>query len=388
MNTFFDDRPLARSLLPLPDEGLFGFLLRLGHRLDESPLQLGKRIGLGRSRSTQIASTIPSRFILQLDDFRLESFARATRLGTETVDALTLRPLARHYPPLAEALTPIGRRIALPHWLRIESTRYCPSCLAGDGSAIQNRHGGPWKRRWHLPVVFACLDHDTYLRAVCPTCGHRPLHCTPSTSWTLPSQGSSHLHPAQCRQDLDNWARDSCGARLDEPVGNPDMPPLDPAIATLQQDLLDRLESTADPATSSEFFGNLSVLAAIISAAWPNHPELPAPAELLDAFNAHAEEQSALLPHGKRTPGRRSPTGWTALPKSAPATAALLVMASHCLRLSDPDLREQLAELLARVPGRYYADWGGIFDWTQTGHCPTSFRFEIQDGTDDIVEAA
>ncbi|MEU4119077.1 AAA family ATPase [Kitasatospora sp. NPDC028055] len=139
------------------------------------------------------------------------------------------------------------------------------------------------------------------------------------------------------------------------------------------------LDPAADPAASSEFFDNLSVLAAIISAAWPNLPELPAPAELLDAFNAHAEEQSALLPYGQRTPGRRSPTGWRALPNSAPATAALLAIATHCLHLPGPDLKKQLAELLGHVPGRHHADWGGIFDWTKTAHRSTSLRFEIHD---------
>ncbi|MEU9190772.1 TniQ family protein [Streptomyces sp. NPDC048484] len=39
------------------------------------------------------------------------------------------------------------------------STRYCPSCLAGDGSAIQQRHSGPWQLAWRLAANFACLEH-------------------------------------------------------------------------------------------------------------------------------------------------------------------------------------------------------------------------------------
>lgn len=42
------------------------------------------------------------------------------------------------------------------------ATRYCPDCLSGDGSAIQESLGGPWLKAWHLPVVFACPAHQHY----------------------------------------------------------------------------------------------------------------------------------------------------------------------------------------------------------------------------------
>lgn len=38
--------PLPRSLEPLPDESLPGFLLRLTHRLDLTPHQLARRVTL------------------------------------------------------------------------------------------------------------------------------------------------------------------------------------------------------------------------------------------------------------------------------------------------------------------------------------------------------
>jgi hypothetical protein len=40
------------------------------------------------------------------------------------------------------------------------AVQLCPACLAGDGSPIQNLHGGPWQRAWRLPVFFLCLQHQ------------------------------------------------------------------------------------------------------------------------------------------------------------------------------------------------------------------------------------
>ena len=51
------------------------------------------------------------------------------------------------------------------------ATRYCPECLAGDGSAVQESFGGPWLKAWHLPVVFACPAHRRLLEHRCPECG-------------------------------------------------------------------------------------------------------------------------------------------------------------------------------------------------------------------------
>ncbi|MEV0537702.1 TniQ family protein [Kitasatospora sp. NPDC050463] len=43
-------------------------------------------------------------------------------------------------------------------WLFNKVPRYCPRCLAGDGTAIQ-QHGAPWKKAWPLPVAFVCPVH-------------------------------------------------------------------------------------------------------------------------------------------------------------------------------------------------------------------------------------
>ena len=39
-------RPLPRSLDPLPDESLIGFMLRLSHRLDLPPARIATLTGL------------------------------------------------------------------------------------------------------------------------------------------------------------------------------------------------------------------------------------------------------------------------------------------------------------------------------------------------------
>jgi hypothetical protein len=39
-------RPLPRSLDPLPDESIIGFMLRLAHRLEITPTRLVKLTGL------------------------------------------------------------------------------------------------------------------------------------------------------------------------------------------------------------------------------------------------------------------------------------------------------------------------------------------------------
>ncbi|MEU5231687.1 TniQ family protein [Streptomyces anulatus] len=64
----------------------------------------------------------------------------------------------------------IRARGVFPAWLLTTSTRYCPECLVGDGSPIQQRHGGPWQSQWRMATNFACLEHRSFLRTTCPAC--------------------------------------------------------------------------------------------------------------------------------------------------------------------------------------------------------------------------
>jgi hypothetical protein len=77
------------------------------------------------------------------------------------------------------------------------STRYCPWCLAGDGSRIQQAHGAAWQKRWHLPVVFACTVHRQLLLHRCSQC-QRPVGSRRGGG-LLPRLHDATLHPAQCR---------------------------------------------------------------------------------------------------------------------------------------------------------------------------------------------
>jgi len=162
-------RPLPRSLDPLPDESLPGYLLRLAHRLDLTPQRVAELTGLAKP-----GGAAPAEHMLDLDETTLDAFARATRLTTREVGSLLLLGLAERYPLDRNNLIGQPRQLRgimqQDSWLLTNSTRSCPDCLTGDDSIIQQRHGGPWRRHWRLPVVFACAQHRRLLEHRCPAC--------------------------------------------------------------------------------------------------------------------------------------------------------------------------------------------------------------------------
>lgn len=112
--------PLPRSLDPLPDESLPGYLLRLSSRLDLTPGELG--------RTTGLVST--------------------SRLSCEEARLLTLSTWRRNYPPIQRWLPPLhGHAPQIDKWILGALDRYCSTCLAGDDSPIQREYGGPSGRR-------------------------------------------------------------------------------------------------------------------------------------------------------------------------------------------------------------------------------------------------
>src|SRR6266545_7512392 len=141
-------RPLPRSLDSLPGESLAGYVLRLAHRLDRSPGRIAVLTGLGRGSTRADRSTaVPVGRLLHLDTATAARFAHATRLSAQEVAGLCLDNLRQHYPPLDLDYQAAGSRQAngirgLASWVFTQSTRYCPQCLAGDGSPIQQAHGG------------------------------------------------------------------------------------------------------------------------------------------------------------------------------------------------------------------------------------------------------
>ena len=104
--------------------------------------------------------------------------------------------------PLATGDQRGPRSLASP-WVFTSATRYCPQCLAGDGSPIQLQHGGAWQKAWRLPVVFACPAHRRLLEYLCPSCRQPPMSAAPgSPAWLIPRAFDGGLHPAQCRAAL------------------------------------------------------------------------------------------------------------------------------------------------------------------------------------------
>lgn len=91
-------------------------------------------------------------------------------------------------------------------WLFNDSPRYCPRCLAGDGSTVQQKYGGPWKKVWQLPIAFLCPDHRAYLHHGCPR-KHETSRVTPSSR--APSMSACTLPNAACRNLESSTSRGS-----------------------------------------------------------------------------------------------------------------------------------------------------------------------------------
>lgn len=375
-------KPLPRSLLPLPDESLTGYLLRLSHRLDESPLRLAGRTGLiAQLDYSRYSGPVRQPSMIELPEDLAHAFAAAVRLTPATVGDLTLMPFQQTYPPVAGE---IHRRRSKPRagpltaWISLRSTKFCPHCLAGDGSTIQQRHGGPWKRQWHLPVVFACLEHDTFLHDTCPHC-RRPIHSGRYTNPYLqmvPAAAAAGLHPAQCRTRT--GSDQYCQGRLDQHAAfhHQQLPPLTPQTAALQRRLLDLIHPDATGPENFQHFADLLVLTTLVTQARPRRPDLPAPPELTPALDAHVERQESQITTRPAREGFSSKSlSWAAEPQDAPATAAILTIAEHCRDSSNRTLRDTLGSLLEHSADRRHPRWGQV--WKQLEHCSEDFRNEL-----------
>lgn len=308
-------RQLTRSLDPLAGESLGGYLLRLAYRLRLSPIRLAHRTGCTRGPAT---TQLGRRLLLDLD---IERFARATRLTSNEAAALTLTAWADRYPPIARSLHQTTKPPWIDDWLFNDIPRYCPRCLAGDGSIIQQQYGGTWKKVWHLPIAFACPDHGVLLEHGCPN-KHPPAAIPQLISQTA----DCTLRPAQCR----GLQRDqpasrgrttpSCGARLDRPAAIND-----PGAGALeaQHRLLDLFDPRHPAETAAHFFTDVRVIVALLCASWPFgegriDPRMRTPVAHHVRWLGSGTRQSFDLP-----------------PKDPAATAALLTAAVNILDTTD-----------------------------------------------------
>ena len=208
--------PLGRSLIPLPGESLPGFILRLSCRLQLPPARLAALTGLVPAGHS--GARVPVSLLTEIPEPARRTFAHMTRLTTDKVAQLGLACLQERYPlPAGAAKNPAtvplsGLLVFAP------ATRYCPDCLAGDRSPIQDAFGGPWRKIWHLPVVFACTLHQRLLEDRCPECGQ----VTHSRYLGVPPRCSPRC--AQARSTPPNAGRRSipAGAGPCPPAAAPD----------------------------------------------------------------------------------------------------------------------------------------------------------------------
>lgn len=363
--------PLPRALAPLPGEGLPGLLLRLAHRLDLSPNMVLARGGILTSRRPYTSG----QYLLDLGEHRT-TFAHAMRLTPVEASRLTFAPDADRYPPITASVHARTRRNYLyDAWVFTRFTRCCPHCLAGDGSVIQQRHGGPWKIRWRLPVSFLCLEHERFLQDTCPGC-ERPAHSSDHAgSRFLPMPAHSGLHPAQCRNPTTGLTSDRllCGTRLDDISAHTPQPAVTPPFTRLQNQIDDLLSPRADPTQASRYFTDLRVMAAVLQATWPLGKDF-APAELSDALDLHVDQLR------RRQGARGDHVGrvrWDAPPRSATASATLLAGADTLLAMNTTARQDALRTMLPSAPAKGSKQWGRT--WTHLrDHASTHLRSEVE----------
>jgi len=307
---------------PLAGESLQGFLLRLSCRLRIAPLRLARLTGCTAATSQGISRQA-------MLDLGTEAFARAARLTESEAAALTLLPWAARYPPISTALSRHGlRRPAIREaWLFTPGIRYCPSCLRGDLSPVQEQYGGPWQKYWLLPIAFACPRHRVLLMDGCPQ-EHSPAE---QGNWQLIRHAdSSALHPAQCRRAAHAAGRGRnsppCGARLDL-AGAAASPGQDTIEA--QQRLLGLLGDLHSTETAVSIFTDIRVVTALLCDSWPLGRDLMDP-RMAAAASEHVRQLNA-----------RSYRALDKPPRSILATAGLLTAAIAIL--DSPDMAGTMA---------------------------------------------
>ncbi len=345
-------QPLARSLAPLPGESLGGLLLRLSYRLCLTPHRVATLCGLA-CRS----DGIPHEQLRGLGPDAAERLARAARLSIPEAHSLTLYGFASRYPPLAKLRTsanePRGKNRI--DWATNPDIRYCQPCLAGDDSPVQQAYGGAWQLRWHVPVVFACVEHRRLLQQHCPECGQAVSGRVGNRYSLLTLPHVPGLHPAQCRNQDPHIARryhtraTPCGARLDQLTTSATaLTPQDVDHLLHLQQHVDTLLSLA-PATSdvdsetAAYFGDLLVTARLILMSWPAGADLLPTASLTDLVDQCAAEFESTLARGNTGPKHRAP--------HSTAHSAALLLAAH-RGLGDRNvtsMRERLEPLTREV---------------------------------------
>jgi hypothetical protein len=380
-------RPLPRSLSPLPDESLPGYLFRLAYRLDRTPGRIAILAGLSESvMAGRGSGQLPANVMLSLTPEETSSFATATRLTQQEVTALCLHQYAGRYPILGAGrgsgprYRGDARRTRNNPWVFMNSGRFCPECLFGDGSLIQQQLGGAWQRQWRLPPVVVCLTHRRLLEHLCPDCG-TPPHFRKRAGF-LPRYGLGGLHPAQCRSEAyveDQRRRrlpSACGGRLNVVSRSASL--LNSAAGGPLLEFQHRVRralnaQVMDQRRAHDYFLDLFGLAILVQLSWPLASDLAGPLELADALDAHVEDLRREIARFRRE--RDQETAGFGLLKSMPldtrACGSLLLVADKILGdregikdnveplLEEALSRERTFTYILRAKGPYAEMLGG-----------------------------
>jgi TniQ len=349
-------RPLPRSLVPLPGESLAGFLLRLSRRLSQPPARIAELTGLalgGRSGARP-----PAILLAEIPEPASGTFTRMTRLTSEQAARLGMTEWPDRYPPVITSPESTARGACRLNGQTVlaPATRYCPECLAGDGSGIQRAFGGPWLKAWHLPVVFACTAHQRLLEHQCPGCGQAVRgRRAGGQAAILPAMLAAGLHPAQCRSETaqGKGRHPACrGARLDQ--ASPRRA-ASPGLITLQDKILglpdpDGPASTLSagmPAPPDRYFADLRALGLLACSTWPAARDLSPSEEAASAIDQHVDSLRRQAAERQATsPGTPSRTTFGAPPADAAASSGLLHIAGCILGQGPGEIRELLRSLL------------------------------------------
>jgi len=372
--------PLPSSLIPLPGESLAGYLLRVAYRLELAPARVAELTGLapgGRS-----GASLPVTLLAGIPEPARRTFTFMTRLDAGQAAQLGMSAWRERYAPLVIAgpdHAGAGYRRLNGELVLAPATRYCPDCLAGDGSAIQESFGGPWLKTWHLPVVFACTAHQRLLEHLCPECGQPVRGRPPGAKFSLlPVARAAALHPAQCRTELAAPGKGRrtlpgcCGARLDQ-GGNRRV--ASPGLAALQDKILSLLDpggparalSAGQPARPSGYFADLAAIGVLACSTWPAARHLSPSEDTAAAIDEHvASLQRRTADRQRRAPASStSRIRFGSLPADAAASAGLAHIADHLLAGSTGDVREKLGQFLpASTREVKRTAWGRRVTWS------------------------
>jgi hypothetical protein len=248
-------------------------------------------------------------------------------------------------------------------WVLTRFTRYCPPCLAGNGSPIQDRHGGAWQRQWRLPVIFLCVRHRRLLSHQCPSCGAFAQFVRTASAIARLSDDS--LHPWQCRftgrSAPHRQPAGACGADLTRQgllAEEPDPVTMN-VLFGVQRQLADLLAaggpqttmSAGSPVPVAHYFADLRAVVAMIFRSWPVAREYASTPVLAAAIDAEHDRRTAQVQPLLNTAGKKKTSKpYTAPPAECLATGAVLEIAASLLDTHDPgDARRRLAPLVQRL---------------------------------------